>query len=101
MKKKQNEIKTSQTKFRHELQKLMADKKLQQQLIQYMEALPPKDFCEMYFKLLPYAYSKAPEEKTTQNNQEAKMIERQVILKGIQNLQDNNIDEDEIFDEED
>lgn len=48
---------------------------------QIMENLPPKDFIDVYLKILPYGFAKAPEERPIGEEEQAKLVLEEVSRK--------------------
>ncbi len=72
----------------------------EKQFIEAMNGLPPKEFVDAYFKLMPYAFPKAPEEKpqTPEDKGKLRLIERERI---IEQMNKPELEEGEEYDEED
>ena len=47
--------------FRQKMQALLRDN--EDLLMEQLSKLPPKDFCDIYIRLLPYGFAKVPEER--------------------------------------
>lgn len=62
--------------------------KIQQELMdnynlfwENMKKLPAKDFCDVWMKLLPYGFAKAPEERPLDDNKRAQLIAEETTRK--------------------
>lgn len=77
----------------------------EKQFLVSLQNLPPREYVDAYFKLIPYAYPKAPEEKPIEKEDKNKLrlIERERIIEQMNKpeIQAGNGDEDEEYDDED
>lgn len=83
--------------FRQKIQALLRDN--EEMLVTSMQKLPPKEFCDVYIRLLPYGFAKVPEERPidpTPDNTKAILEERErkITLISGNRMEDVEIIED-------
>lgn len=66
-----------------------------------LAGLPPKDFCDIYLKILPYGFAKMPDEKPLDEEGKQKLILEETTRKATiisgglsENTEDTNYEED-------
>lgn len=64
-----------------------------------MKKLPPREQCEFFCKVLPYAYSKVPEDKIDSSNPTALLVEKErklTLIQGQPRMQVKDEDYEEV-----
>ncbi len=92
------QLRNNKEEFRLNVQHVLIENR--DAFIRSMNELKPRDFCEVYLKLLPYGFSRVPEDRTIVAESDQKLIaiheKEKEILSIIQGGIDNELDDIEI-----